>query len=257
MIDLNHGNGASNLGQTINTLIDQALEAKAVTQSAWRKHLGASMLGAECARQIQLDWLKTWNEHAPPDDYEAGKLKPDHRQRQFRYFDLGHRLEAAVSEWLTLAGFELRTRGRDGKQFGFETGGGRLKGHIDGVLVSGPSLLRYPALWECKTANEKSWNEMAKKGVAQAQPKYAAQIALYQAYLDLTENPCLFTAINKNTAEIYHEAVAFDGDLAQRTSDLAVEILQATDAGELMPTSLTPDHYLCRLCRWQNVCWGT
>ena len=50
---------------------------------------------------------------------------------------------------------------------------------------------------------------------ALAKPIYAAQIALYQAYLGLTEAPALFTAINKDTCELWHELVPFDGALAQ------------------------------------------
>jgi hypothetical protein len=45
----------------------------------------------------------------------------------------------------------------------------------------------------------------------------------------------VFTAINKDTAELHHELVPFDADLAQRMSDRGVRILQATDAGELLP----------------------
>jgi hypothetical protein len=92
-----------------------------------------------------------------------------------------------------------------------------------------------PALWECKSANAKNWREIAKHGVTKAKPVYAAQIALYQAYLGLTEAPALFTAINKDTCEIWHELVPFDAALAQSASDKAVTILRACDAGELLP----------------------
>ena len=49
----------------------------------------------------------------------------------------------------------------------------------------------------------------------------------------LAANPALFTAINKDTAELHHELVPFNAELAQRMSDRAVRILRATDAGEL------------------------
>ena len=88
--------------------------------------------------------------------------------------------------------------------------------------------------------NARSWRETVSKGVVVAKPVYAAQVALYQAYMDaavpgVAANPALFTAINKDTAELHHELVPFDGELAQRMSDRAVRILQATDAGELLP----------------------
>ena len=52
--------------------------------------------------------------------------------------------------------------------------------------------------------------------------------------MDLTENPALFTVMNKDTSEIYYELIPFNKDLAQKTSDKGVEILKATKAGEML-----------------------
>ena len=49
-----------------------------------------------------------------------------------------------------LAGFVLKTEDADGHQFGFSVAGGRLRGHVDGVLIGGPEGFSYPALWENK-----------------------------------------------------------------------------------------------------------
>ena len=51
--------------------------------------------------------------------------------------------------------------------------------------------------------------------MAAAKPIYAAQVALYQAYMGLTEAPALFTAVNKDTSELHHELVPFDAAVAQ------------------------------------------
>jgi hypothetical protein len=97
--------------------------------------------------------------------------------------------------------------------------------------------------------------------VAAAKPIYAAQIAIYQAYMDaaipgVADNPALFTAINKDTAELHHELVPFNAELAQRMSDRAVRILRASDAGELLPRiALASDHFECRFCPWAKRCW--
>ena len=37
-------------------------------------------------------------------------------------------------------------------------------------------------------------------GLVKSYPQYAAQVWLYQAYLDLTENPCLYTIVNADSA---------------------------------------------------------
>ena len=122
--------------------------------------------------------------------------------------------------------------------------------------------LAIPALWECKTMNAKNWRLCVKDGVTLAKPVYAAQIALYQAYMEasvpgISATPAVFTAINKDTAEMHHERVAFDAALAQRMSDRAVRILRATDAGELLPRIATSrDFFECRFCPWAARCWG-
>ena len=93
-----------------------------------------------------------------------------------------------------------------------------------------------------------------------SKPVYTAQIALYQAYMEasvpqISNNPALFTAINKDTAELYFELVPFDGALAQEASDRAVNILKATEAGELLPSiALSHSHNNCKVCSWQDRC---
>jgi hypothetical protein len=90
---------------------------------------------------------------------------------------------------------------------------------------------------------------------------YAAQVAIYQAYMepavpDISANDALFTAINKDTQELYFERVPFNAALAQRMSDRAVRILQSTAAGELLPRiAFDASHYECRFCNWQQRCW--
>ena len=111
--------------------------------------------------------------------------------------------------------------------------------------------------------NDKSWRDTVKHGVTQSKPVYAAQIAIYQAYMDgvipgISENPALFTAINKDTQEIWFELVPFDGGLAQRMSDRGVRIITATESGEVLPRhATTPTHLECKQCSWQDRCWGT
>ena len=78
------------------------------------------------------------------------------------------------------------TSGQDGRQFGFTTAGGRLRGHIDGVIVAGPDIgVRWPALWEHKALNAKSWADLVKRGLRLSKPIYFAQVQLYMAYMEL------------------------------------------------------------------------
>ncbi len=54
----------------------------------------------------------------------------------------------------------------------------------------------------------------------------------------------------------YHEAVAFDAALAQCMSDRALQILEATKAGELLPrVAENPSCFRCRWCEFAKRCW--
>jgi hypothetical protein len=71
----------------------------------------------------------------------------------------------------------------------------------------------------------------------------------------ISDNPALFSTVNKDTAELPHELVPFDAPLAQRLSDRAVNILRATEAHELLPcVASTPYHHECPFCPWAMRC---
>ena len=243
--DFNHREPAPTFADGVNSLIDDALTTENARRPQ-RDYLGGSRLGDACQRRLQYEYLKVQKDE-----------NADFTGRSLRIFALGHVLEDLAIEWLHKAGFDLRTRNRQGDQFGFSAAGGRIKGHADGVVVAVPNGMAVPALWECKSVNAKNWRDIVKRGVARSKPVYAAQIALYQAYLGLADAPALFTAVNKDTCEIWHELVPFNAALAQTVSDKAVTILKACDAGEqLARHTLDSDHFECRVCSWQTRCWA-
>lgn len=237
-------NTAASVSGQIAALIDAGLQANR-SQEVPRQYLGASRLGVACTRALQYEFAKA------PVDYGR-----EVEGRLLRIFERGHRMEDAMVGWLRAAGFDLRTRKANGEQFGFSVADGRVQGHVDGVIVAGPEGFRYPCLWEMKCLGNKSWRELEKHRLAVAKPIYAAQVATYQAYLELHEHPALFTALNADSMEIYAEWVPFDAALAQRMSDRAATIITATAAGELLPRAFTEStHFECRMCSWQDRCW--
>ena len=239
-------NSSSSISGQVMALVDAGLQ-EARDRETERQYLGASRLGASCERALQYEYAKA------PVDYGR-----ETSGRILRIFERGHVIEDCMVTWLRAAGFDLRTRKTNGEQFGFTAANGRLQGHVDGVIVGGPEGFAYPALWENKCLGSKSWRDLEKNRLAVAKPVYAAQVALYQAYLELHENPAIFTAVNADTMEIYTELVPFDGALAQRMSDRAAKVITATEAGELLPRSFTDQtHFECRMCAWQDRCWRT
>ena len=233
------------LTKQISDIVDQSI-VKRNKEIKKRTYLGASSLGDSCSRKIQYRYM----------GYEPDSER-DFNAQTLRIFQFGHEIEESVAQWLKQAGFDLKVVDKNGEQFGFSIADDQIRGHIDGVICGGEMDIQYPMLWECKSANERKFKEFQNKGVALANPVYAAQVALYQAYMQLTENPCLFTVLNKNTSEIYYELVPFNQPLAQEISDKAVKILEASKANEILPRiAQTRDYFSCKYCEYQDKCWS-
>jgi CRISPR/Cas system-associated exonuclease Cas4 (RecB family) len=223
---------------------EQLDEAAQALSGAPRSYLGGSRLGEECARKLQYEYTCT----------EPFRISA----KLHNIFAAGHASEAAVAQLLRGI-FDLRTEKQDGRQFGFETAQGRIKGHIDGVICGGPEALGpYPYLWEAKAVGGKYFAAIVKNGVRAERPVYAGQIATYQAYMQLTENPALFSVANRDTGEVHFERVPFDPKLAQECTDRGVQVLQAVEAGETLPRPYaSSDFYKCRFCDFREQCWAS
>ena len=225
--------------QQINDLLDAKIIEKCRNQEK-RNYLGASIIGDDCLRRIQMQF---------------NQQEANFSAQNLRTFAIGHCLEDLIADWIKLAGFDLRTKNENGEQFGFSIAEGKIAGHCDGIIFDGPDFLKYPCLLEIKTMNNKSWTDTAKRGVLLTKPLYYAQVQLYMTYMHLDENPCLFTALNKDNSEIYHEIIPFDSEAAQRYSDRAVQIIKASENNELMPrVSNDSSFYKCKMCPYRQVC---
>lgn len=236
-------------GQPIIDALDRAILAREAAQKP-REYLGGSYIGDDCERKIQYQYTLT--------PVDAGKGFP---ADVLRIFERGHRTEDMVAGWLRDAGFLLKTEGADGRQFGFSSAGGKFKGHADGVLVGwqgdGDAPCAFPALWENKALNAKTWAKVFNHGVKKVKPVYHAQVVLYQYHLNLTEQPAVFTFVNADTMQIGVELIDFDALECQRLIDRAVRIIQATDAHEQLPRIAgEPDHFACRYCNFAQRCWN-
>ena len=55
-------------------------------------------------------------------------------------------------------------------------------------MVRRVPALRYPCLWEHKCLGSKGWKAIERDGLVGLYAVYAAQVATYQAYLDVTNS---------------------------------------------------------------------
>ena len=249
MIDFNHRNPS----EAINAMIDAALVANKMAEPP-RTYLGGSTLGHECERQLQFQYLNVTRDTP---------LAP----KSCKAFELGHALEEIIARWLKLAGFHLiqveEFGPRLGLQFeavvtfpGFETP--PIKMHRDGIIIGGPPILTYPCLWECKTMAAKYWKKCADNGVFAEFPDYYGQVQTYQKVYDLTANPALFTAFNKDTSELYHERIDHAPARASALIERGERVVKACKRGVLLPRiSNSPSHFKCKpaWCAWSGRCW--
>ena len=226
--------------EPINGAINAAIErAAAATVELPRPYLGASIIGYECARRVQYTW---W-------------CKPELPARTREIFDRGHYFEQRARQHLIAAGFKFAPA----EALAFTAADGALRGHADGIIIHGPDLpgvyLIFPLIWECKAVNAKNWRALERDGLEKTFPQYAAQVSIYQAYLDVV-NPALFTAVNADTCEWLHFLVPFSAERAQFWSDRAANIIAATRASELLPRAYdNPDDWHCRCCPHAERCW--
>lgn len=232
-------------------VIDRAMQADNAAQPR-RTYLGASRVGDDCLRKLGYEY------HGIPKD--EGR---DFKGRTLRIFRRGHVNEDEMAGRLRLAGFELVTHKAGGGQIGFatckdpETGHARFSGHIDGVVTKAPyeAGLATPALWENKCLGDKGFNDLVKKGLRASKPVYFAQMQLYMAYLQLADNPGLFTAENANTGEIYAERVPFDAAAAQNASDKGVQVVTSGSPEELPRCAKVATDFRCKWCDYAARCW--
>jgi hypothetical protein len=233
--DFNRSNlSEAPINVAINTLIEQA-EPR---EQNVRQYLGASAIGGECLRRIQYDWL----------------CDAEHRSQTRDIFRRGHLIEELSRQHFICTGFEFAPPER----LAFAAAGGLFRGHADGIIVAGPALpgAGYPCLWEHKCLGQKGWRALERDGLLKAYPGYAAQVWVYQAYLEVAEHPAIFTAVNANAMERLHLLVPFDAERAQAWSDRAVTVIKATAAGKLLPRGFNDrDDWRCKMCSHRERCW--
>jgi hypothetical protein len=207
-LDFNRSNLSD---RSINQLVNGLIERAEPPSENYRQYLGASGIGGECLRKMQYDWM----------------VDPVFPARTKDIFQRGHFFEDLTRQRLIAAGFKFAPP----EKLRFEAANGLFRGHADGILLVGPQLpaLRYPALWEHKCVKAKSWKAIERDGLAGLYAPYAGQVAIYQAYLDVT-NPAFFSAVNADTCERLHFLVPFDAQLAQTTPTLDQYLAQK--AGE-------------------------
>ena len=221
-----------------NSLTVQAIyDAYEEEREHFRSHLGASLIGRECERELwySFRWCTV----------------PHHSGRILRLFETGQREEERFIENLRSVGIEVHDHDEEtGRQYGFTDFGGHFAGSIDGAALG---IIEAPKTWhllEFKTFNDQRFELLKKHGVQITSPEHYAQMVIYMDYMEL--NRAFYLAVNKNTDELYSERIKVDSAYAALLKQKAKRIIEVPRPP--IGISTDPAWWKCKCCDHQATC---
>lgn len=219
-----------------------------------RSHLGASVLGRECPREVwyTFRWVS------------KGAFEP----RMVRLFNRGHIEEGRFIAMLLMIGCEVWQYDHNGKQFRIAWAEGHAGGSGDGVGRGLPDLPGTPAVLEFKTHGEKSfiklagpldaWREHRKnkatrfpgEGVRSSKFEHFVQMQTYMRKMGLPA--AVYMAVNKNTDDVYAEVIHLEPEFADQFLERGDKLVWMREPPKRISES--PGFFKCRFCAKRPVC---
>jgi len=213
-----------------------------------RAHLGASVIGGPCDRQLWLSFRWARQER--------------HSGRVLRLFRRGQNEEAELTKDLRAAGYEVMDLDPGtGEQFRFEALGGHFGGSMDGIIRGIPEASgsdKWHVL-EYKTHSVKSFADLKKNGVEKSKPQHYAQVIVYMHLSGDTNESrmtrALYIAVCKDNDELYVERIKYVNATAKKLMARAERIVYSDDPLERV--SADPSWYRCKWCHFSEHCHGS
>lgn len=241
---INTALAADNCGQfrqNLKFLLPKMEDAYRGEEKPFRKHLGASMIGRDCSRQLQLGWHWT--------------SKPEFPPRVLRLFNRGHLEEARfLSMLMCLEGVKLWYETEDGGQFKWNFHNGHYGSALDGIATGIPDIPNGEACYtEFKTSAKKGFDETVRLGCRATHPEHYVQ--MQECMLAYNLQYSLYMMVNKDNDDLYAEVIYYDKDTALRYKQRARDIIFSTEP--LTRISENPTFYKCKFCDVRNICHGS
>ena len=215
-----------------STLPQKIYDYHNASNSDWRRpHLGASIIGRPCAREIwySFRWVQA----------------PGFDGRMLRLFETGQLFEDRICAELEAIGIRISDRQKVIEIFP------HFGGSIDGLGV-GFEESKKVHLLEFKTHNQKSFDKLSNNGVAVAKPEHVVQMNIYMHGLKLDR--AYYIAENKNTSEIYAERVRYDASIYNDNVAKAHYIVDSPVPPERICDN--PARFACQFCNYKILCHG-
>jgi len=213
-------------------------------EQSHRAHLGASVIGRKCARQLW--YLFRWVQ---------GER---HKAQLLRLFKRGHLEEARFVEYLRAIGVEVWDTDpnaplKDGKpqQFRFTRHEGHFGGALDGVARGLPDLPPdEPFTLEFKTHSASSFAKIVANGLLSAKWEHYVQMQVGMAGFGL--NYGLYMAVNKDNDDLFLEIVRADQTEGERAFTRAGQIIWSATPPKRISES--PAWFECKFCHNARLC---
>ena len=217
--------------------INEALEKD--QEKKHRKHLGASVIGKKCARQIWYGFHWCEMEH--------------HGGKQLRLFKRGQDMENVFDIYLKSIGCDTWPLDpATGKQWRISDCNGHFGGSSDGKVQGIPEMPAEIMTVEMKTHGDKSYKQLIKEGLCKSKPEHFDQAQIYT--YKLGHQWCLYIAINKNDDLLHLELIQVNPVYCKTLLLKAAKIIAAAEP----PPKIKDDvsFYLCHesFCKFRQIC---
>lgn len=201
----------------------------------YRSHLGASMIGRKCARELWYNWR--WS--------IIRKFQP----RMLRLFNRGHQEEARFLAMLEMIGVQFH-QPEDGNQERISDFGGHFGSALDGVLWGVPDCPGEWILGEFKTHNTKSFCKLVAEGVMSSKPEHFSQMQTCMARRGIHKT--LYLAVNKNDDDVFGQIIEYDHAWATKELTKGADIITRRNAPPRL--SDDPSFFDCTYCDAHQRC---
>lgn len=225
---------------TLNIDIDTWCEGKYGSEN--RNHLGASVIGRPCARQLWyiFRWAKkpVFGEGTKR---TAGQI--------LRLFNRGHREEISIIEYLE--GIGCRFEAPQDQQIKINDVAGHFGGSLDNVgYLPDRYGIPYEFLFEFKTSNSTDFAKLQKSTVKLEKPEHWAQMCVYG--YKTNHDWAVYIVVEKQTDALHIEILKLDHELGKSQIDKAAMIISSQTA----PPKLyqTAVNFTCKFCQFVKIC---
>lgn len=208
-----------------------------------RKHLGASVIGKPCSRELWYSFR-----HAKKDVYSRGNSSAGQTLRLLRR---GHGEEYNFIKYFEGIGCKFLHTPED--QARVTDCEGHFGGSLDNIGYLPPKFEYLDkVLFEFKTSNMANFNTLKKEGLQRNKPVHFAQMSTYGYKLNIPYG--IYAVVDKNTDELYIEFVKLDLGFGQTMIDKAMKIITSPVEYPPPKISMSAGNFACKWCNYKDIC---